>query len=250
MRRLSLAPALMLAATAAALMTPAMVSAQDDQGAMRMIPAGGPVLSLSVTEAIDSAPDMATLSTGVQTNAQTAQEAMSQNAALMEKLIAAVTRGGVERKDIQTSGINLSPQYDYSNRSDGQPPRFLGYQASNQLTLTIRQIDKAGALIDAMVSAGATNINGPTFGIAEPERILDQARAKAVQTAQARANLYAQATGYRTARLIAVDESGNMPRPVPMPRMAMMAQSDAGTEIQPGQVSSSITLGVQFVLER
>lgn len=246
MQRLSLA----LAATAAALMTPAMASAQDDQGPVRMIPAGGPVLSLSVTESIDSAPDLATLSTGVQTNAPTAQAAMTQNAALMDKLIAALTRGGVARRDIQTSGINLSPQYDYSNRGNAEQPRFLGYQASNQLTLTIRQIDKAGALIDAMVAAGATNINGPSFGITEPERILDQARTKAIQTAQARANLYAQATGYRTARLIAVDESGNMPRPVPMPRMAMMAQADAGTQVEPGQVSSSITLGVQFVLER
>jgi len=246
MRRLSLA----LAASAVALMTPGMAPAQDREGGMRMIPAGGPLLSLSVTESIDSAPDIATLSTGVQTNAQTAQEAMTQNAALMDKLIAAVTRAGVERKDIQTSGINLAPQYDYSNRGNGQQPRFLGYQANNQLTLTIRQIDKAGALIDAMVGAGATNINGPTFGIAEPERLLDQARAKAIQTAQARANLYAQATGYGSARLIAVNEGGAVPRPMPVPRMAMMATAEAGTQVEPGQVSSSITLSVQFVLER
>jgi len=241
---------LLLAASAFALMVPAMAPAQEAQGGAAMIPAGGPLISLSVTESIESAPDIATLSTGVQTNAPTAQEAMRQNAALMDKLIAAVTRSGVERKDIQTSGINLSPQYDYSNRGNGQQPRFLGYQASNQLTLTIRHIDKAGELIDTMVAAGATNLSGPNFAIADPAAQLDQARTKAVQTAQTRANLYAQAAGYRSARLVSISEGGNYEPPRPMPRMAMAVQQDAATQVEPGQVSSAITLNVRYVLER
>jgi len=241
---------LILAVAASALMAPVMASAQQVPGGTAMAPAGGPLLTLSVTESMDSAPDIATLSTGVQTRAASAREAMTQNAAQMDKLIAALVRGGVERRDIQTSGINLSPQYDYSDRTNGQPPRFIGYEASNQLSLTIRRIDKAGELIDAMVAAGATNLNGPSFSIAAPGRLLDQARTKAIQTAQARADLYAQATGYQTARLIAISEGGNSPPPMPMPRMAMAAQADSATQVEPGQVSSSITLSVQFVLER
>lgn len=239
---------LLLAATAA-LMAPAMASAQQ-QGAVPMVPASGPLLSLSVTESIESAPDMATVNTGVQTSALAARDAMAQNATQMDKLIAALLKGGIERKDIQTSGINLSPRYDYSNRKEGEGPRFLGYEASNQLTVQVRKLDKAGELVDAMVAAGATNINGPSFGIAEPDKLLDQARAKALKTAQARANLYAQATGHRSAKLIAISEGGSFQPPMPVFGMrAMSADSAPQTKIEPGQISSSMSLNVQYVLK-
>lgn len=245
MRRLPL----LLAATAA-LMTPAIISAQPQAPAGHVAPKG-PMLSLSVTESVNSAPDMATLSTGVQTRALTAKEAMTQNATQMDKLIATLVKAGIERKDIQTSGINLNPRYDYSNRTEEQGPRFIGYEASNQLSVVVRKLDRAGDLIDSLVSAGATNINGPSFGIAEPDKLLDQARTKALKTAQARANLYAQATGFRTARLVSISEGGGF-APPPMPVMMMARDSAAAapaTKIEPGEVSTSISLNVQYMLE-
>lgn len=239
-----------LLAAAAVLMAPAVASAQT-QGPVPMVPATGPVLGLSVSESIESAPDMATISTGVQTRALAAKDAMAQNAAQMDKLVAALLKGGIERKDIQTSGINLNPQYDYSQRSDGQPPRFIGYEANNQLTVKVRKIDKAGELVDAMVGAGATNVNGPTFGIAEPDKLLDQARLKSLKTAQERANLYAQATGYKSARLISISEGGGYSPPMPVMMTARMdAAAAPQTKIEPGQISTSISLNVQYVLER
>lgn len=241
----------LLLAASAALMAPALATAQQPQGHGPMVPTTGPLLSLSVSESIESAPDMATINTGVQTRAPTAKEAMAQNAAQMDRLVAALVKGGIERKDIQTSGINLNPQYDYSNRTEGQGPRFLGYEASNQLSVKVRKLDKAGELVDAMVTAGATNINGPAFGIAEPDRLLDQARTKALKTAQERANLYAQATGYRTARLVAVSEGGGFQPPMPVFGMrAMAAEAAPQTKIEPGQISTSISLNVQYMLER
>lgn len=219
------------------------------QAVPAVVPMTGPVVSLSVTESVDSAPDMATVGTGVQTRAPTAREAMAANAAAMEKLIAAILKAGIARQDIQTSGINLSPQYDYSNQADGQGPRFIGYEASNQLSVKIRRIDKAGDVIDAMVQAGATNINGPSFGIADDTALLRQAREKAIKTAQERATFYAQAAGYRSVRLLSISENGDMPRPVPM---VMMARADAApkTAVEPGQLSTSVTLSFQYVLER
>ena len=221
------------------------------QPGQRMMAQRGPMVSLSVTESVDAAPDIAMLSTGVETRAQTAKAAMTQNAAKIDTLIAALVKAGIERKDIQTSGINLNPQYDYSNRTEGEGPRFLGYQANNNLSVTIRKIDKAGELIDAMVAAGATNINGPSFSIADTEPLLNQARTKAIATAQARANLYAQATGYRSAHLVAIDETGGSQPMPPMPYMrgAAVAQ-DAATKIEPGQLSTSITLNFRYMLER
>jgi uncharacterized protein YggE len=245
MRRLPL-----LLAASAAFMIPAIASAQAQPVAGHAT-AKGPMLSLSVSESIQSTPDMATLSTGVQTRALTAKEAMSQNATQMDKLIATLVKAGIERKDIQTSGINLNPRYDYSNRSEEQGPKFIGYEASNQLTVVVRKIDRAGDLIDSLVTAGATNINGPTFGIAEPDKLLDQARVKALKTAQSRANLYAQATGFRTARLISISEGGGFsPPPVPVMMMARDSVAAApATKIEPGEVSTSISLNVQYVLE-
>ena len=155
-----------------------------------------PVVPLNVTESVEAAPDVATVGTGVQPRAQTAQAAMQQNAAQTEKLIAALAKAGIAKADIQTSGINLSAQYDYNNR-DNQPqgPRFIGYEASNQLTVKLRDITRVGASLDAMVAAGAPNISGPNFSIDDPSPLLVQARGTALKSAKAQADFYAQAAG-------------------------------------------------------
>lgn len=239
--------ALSLVLAAAAL--PLGAAAAQAQMAPAVTPVTGPVVSLSVTESVESAPDMATVGTGVQTRALTAKEAMSLNATAMDKLVAAILKAGIERKDIQTSGITLNPQYDYSNRTEGQGPKFLGYEASNQLTVKIRKIAAAGDIVDRMVGAGATNINGPSFGIADDSGLLRTAREKAIKTAQDRAGFYAQAAGYRTVRLLSISENGDMPRPMPM---AMMRADSAmaKTNIEPGQLSTSVTLSFQYALEK
>jgi uncharacterized protein YggE len=240
----------LLLAASAALLAPATALAQPQQGPVPMVPAGGPLLSLSVSESVESTPDIATIMTGVQTRALSAKDAMGENAARMERLIAALVKGGVDRKDIQTSGINLAPQYDYANRTEGQGPRFIGYEASNQLSVTVRRLATAGDLVDAMVAAGATNISGPAFGIADPARLLDEARSKAIRTAQARADLYARATGHRGARLVTIVEGGGYAPPMPMVMRMEAAADAAATKIEPGQISSTVSLSLQYVLER
>ena len=211
-----------------------------------------PVVTLNVTETVEAAPDQAIVGTGVQTRALTAAAAMRENAAKMEKLIAALTKAGIARKDVQTSGINLSAQYDYSNR-DGQPsgPRFIGYEASNQLTIKLHDVKKIGALLDTLVEAGATNVNGPSFSIADPAPMLAQARAAALKSAKAQADFYAQAAGYRSARLISIAESssGGHP-PIPMVTARFKADAESATPVEPGQVGSSVSLTVQYALER
>ncbi len=207
-----------------------------------------PLLTLSAQGEVRARPDMATVGTGVETRAQTARDAMAQNAAQMERLVAALLKAGIERKHIQTSSINLSPQYDYSN--SGQPPRFIGYQASNQLSVVAHDLARLGSLIDAMVAAGATNINGPSFGVVDDGALLRQAREKALDEAKARAQFYAARAGYRTVRLVSISEQGGG-YPVPMPMMAMAKEAAApATPIEPGQIATSVTLSVQYVMER
>lgn len=212
-----------------------------------------PVVTLNVTETVEAAPDMATVGTGVQTRAMTAAQAMGDNATQMTSLINALTKAGIARKDIQTSGINLSPQYDYSGRNpDGSqsPPKFTGYEASNQLTVKLRDIKSVGPMLDKMVAAGATNLSGPTFTISDPTPMIVQARAAALKTAKQQGDFYAQATGYRSARLLSIAESSSSGRQ-PMPMMAMRVKAEmADTPVEPGQVSSAVTLTVQYALDK
>ena len=185
--------ALALMAAAAAVSIPAMAVAQTSV----TIAETAPVVTLNVTETVEAAPDQVVVGTGVQTRAPTAAQAMRDNAVKMDRLIATLAKAGIPKKDIQTSGINLSAQYDYSNQN-GQPagPRFIGYEASNQLTIKLRDIKKTGQLLDTLVEAGATNVNGPSFSIEDPTPMLAQARGAALKSAKAQADFYAQAAGY------------------------------------------------------
>ncbi len=212
-----------------------------------------PVVTLTVTESVEAAPDVATVGTGVQTRAPTAAQAMRDNAAKTEKLIAALAKAGIAKKDIQTSGINLNAQYDYSNRNNGEgQPRFLGYEASNQLTVKLRDVKQVGSLLDAMVAAGATNVNGPSFSIEDPSPLHQQARGTALKTAKAQADFYAQAAGYSSARLLSIAESNSGGRPAEIMVTASRFKADAApsTPVEPGQVSASVTLTVQYALVR
>ena len=243
---------LILATTAAALALamPGAVTAQTQaQQGTQMTDA--PLLSFSITEEIRSAPDRARVGAGVQTSAPTAVEAMRTNAAAMTRLTAALRRAGIEGRNIQTSGINLSAQYDYTPQQQGQPPRLIGYQVTNMVSVVTSDIANLGRLLDTLVEAGGTNIDGPSFFIDNPDAALDTARQRAMTRATERATLYARAAGYTRGRLIAVSEGGPMPiQPMPVMAMARAESADVATPVQPGQVSNAITLTLQYRLER
>ncbi len=237
----------LIAASMAALpMTPAM--AQAPTGAPMSVQA--PLLSFSVTEEVRAAPDEASVSAGVTTTASTAVEAMQANAAAMTKLIAAAKAQGIKDEDIQTSGIGLSPQYDYSERTPGQPPRFIGYQVTNSVRATTNKIDEIGPLLDALVAAGGTNIGGPWFAMEDPDAMLVGARGAAIKAAEAKAQDYARLAGFSGAVLVSISEGSFASPPMPMPKMARAyaAEADASTPVEPGQVGNSLTLNFQYRL--
>lgn len=172
-------------------------------------------------------PDLATISLGVTTDAPTAAQALTGNATQMNKVIAALKKAGIEDRDVQTSGLNVNPQYIYEQN---QPPKLNGYQASNQVTIRVRDLSKLGQTVDATVSAGATNVGGISFGLQNPDAAEDAARQDAVKALQAKAELYARATGYRIVRLVSLNEGGGyqpMPQPMPMYAMAKREMSDS-----------------------
>ncbi len=210
----------------------------------------GTLLSISATGEASRTPDIATMSTGVVTQAADANAAMRDNAVQMDRMMAALRTAGIAARDIQTSGINLNPQYKYA---ENMPPVIVGYQASNTVNVKVRELAKLGKVLDALVAQGANQINGPSFGIDKPEAAFEEARLAAVKKAQAQAQTYANALGLQVKRIISISEGGaSLPRPVPM--MRMMAAADAGyakeTSVAPGESSVSVSVEMVFELGR
>jgi uncharacterized protein YggE len=238
--------AALVAGTAMAVQAPAMA---QQGGAMHMTGEHHPLVSFTVSEEVRSRPDVASVGAGVQVTAATAVEAMRQNAAAMDKLIKAAKAAGIKDENIQTAGINLSSQYDYSNRVEGQPPRFVGYQVSNNVTVTTDKIDKIGALLDTLVAAGGTDISGPSFGVKDPEAQTASVRGKVMAEGKAKAEDYARLAGYRTAELVSLSEGGGY-APSPRVMMAKMeaVAADASTPVEPGRVGHSLSLSFTYRL--
>jgi len=236
-----------LFATAAG-MTLASMSASAQDARPLLMPVDGTVLDVSADGVSTRTPDLAVIQAGVVTQNATASEAMRQNSAQMAKVLAALRKAGVAERDVQTSSIQLSPQYRYAQN---EPPVITGYQASNQVTVRFRDVAKSGTILDALVREGANNISGPNLTIDKPEAALDEARTAAVATARARAELYAKAAGLRVDRILSISEGNAGPPPMPvMVRAESFAPApQADTQIAAGEQELRVTLSVRFLLK-
>lgn len=206
----------------------------------------GPVVELNVYESIDVAPDIATIGAGVTTEAPTATAALRQNSAEMQKVIARIKALGVAETDIQTTGINLNARYDYDQQT--QRSVFRGYQAANRVSVTLRKIDEAGRVLDALVEAGATDLSGPSFAIDDDEPAKAEARKRAVARAEAQARAYATLLGYAGVKVLAISESVAASGPVfeSAKLRTVSVQAAAPPPVQPGLVQTGIGVSVTY----
>ncbi len=235
MKNLTIPAAIALAALAS---TPALSAGVE-------IEAKGPVIELSVYESVNVDPDMATIGAGVTTEAATATAALRQNSVEMRRVIDRIKKLGIAEKDIQTTGINLHPRYDYDQQNQRQV--FRGYQVSNRVSVKLRKIEDTGKVLDELVSAGATDLSGPSFSIENDDLAKDAARKRAVERARDRANAYAAMFGYSGVRVLQVSESvvGRGPMPITRDVSVEMAKaSDA--PVQPGQVEAGVNVSITF----
>jgi uncharacterized protein YggE len=193
-------------------------------------------------------PDMAVLQLGVTTEAATAQAAMGDNTTRMNAVLAAVRAAGVRAEDVQTAGVNLNPQYRYEQN---QPPQLTGYQASNSVTVSVHDLAKAGAVLDAAVKAGANQVRGISFRLADPTPVENAAREAAVRAVQAKADLYARATGTHVVRLVSLGEGGGATiPPLPVPPVAMRAAQVAAVPVAPGELTVRETVTAVYEVAR
>lgn len=208
-----------------------------------------PALNLSAYGEVKTAPDMATISFGVVTEATTAAEAMRLNATRMNQVMAALRRAGIAERDVQTSGLNLSAQYDYVQN---EPPRLRGYQANNRVTVIINDLSAVGTTADAVVAAGVNQIEGISFGLRDSTGAENRARQIAVRNLQAKAALYAQALGVELGGIRSLSEGGGYaPRP-PMPyaRAEMAMDSSGPTPVAAGELTVRIDITGIYDLNR
>jgi uncharacterized protein YggE len=189
---------------------------------------------------ISAAPDYAEITAGVTTKAKTAKEAADANSKLMAAVMAALLDVGIAKKDIQTSQFSVQPIYTTQGNTE---PKLTGFSASNQVTVTVRQIDKVSEIVDRMVSAGATNIGNLAFLHSDMSKLLDQARESAVADARRKAELYARASGVTLGRVVWINE-GSTYTPF-APKMALR-QLAVATPIATGEDTLRVEITVGF----
>ena len=227
MKRLAVAAlaALVVLASAAAFLWPAGAGAVDNGDTATGVTVQG---SASVTVK----PDRADLSFGVTEQARSARAALAANAGEMKRVIASLGAAGAE--DIRTQSVSLSPQYGSSNA-------VTGYVAENSVSVTVKDVARAGAVIDAAVGAGANQVSGPSLSSSDASELYRRALKAAVEDARARARALADAAGVTLGRVTQVVEGGSAPQPL---EISAKAEAADATPIEPGvqQIEADVTV--------
>ena len=199
-------------------------------------------------------PDMATIQTGVVTNAKTAVEALAANNQAMEALMKALKERNTDSKDMQTSGFSVYPEYarlpPNARGGNRQTNQIIGYRVTNNVSVKVRNLARLGEILDALVQAGSNRVSGISFGIANTRPIANEARKNAIDDARGRAELYAQATGTKVGKVISISEQSiQPPRPMFQARMAMAESSPVPVATGEQEVTASINVMYELVVE-
>jgi uncharacterized protein YggE len=193
---------------------------------------------------VSAVPDMAIVQFGVSREAPEAGAAMRSASEAMAAVLNSIGAAGIARDDVRTTRIGLDPQWSYSQ--DGTSPRLTGYVASNDLSVTVRDLDGLGDLLDAVVAEGVNTMTGLSFAVADPTELEDTARAAAVEDAVRKAGTLAWASGVNLGEVISISESaGGI---APMPRFEAAMADRAAVPVAAGQVEISVTVTAVFAI--
>lgn len=208
-----------------------------------------PRISVSARGNASAAPDMAIVSAGVVSRATSARAAMADNARLMSRVFQELEAAGVPKKHIQTTQLNLNPQYDYSDR---KAPRITGYQASNTVRVTSHDLKNLGNMLDVLVNVGANQIHSIQFGLQDSDNIYALARKDAVLQARSKAKTLAEAAGVTLGKVLHIAEGHeiNQPMPYQLAARADGASFKASTPVAGGEQSYSVTVTMIYAIRQ
>ena len=202
-------------------------------------------LTMSGEGEVMAVPDMVTLSAGVTSEASTAAAALSANSTRMQGVFAALKKMDVADKDIQTTNFSVAPQN--TGGANDQPRRISGYLMNNEVRVRLNDVSKLGMALDTLVAAGANQIYGVSFGIKDEAALLDQARAKAVNEAKAKAAIFAKAAGVTLGPILSINENAiSAPRPT-FEAMSVTASRVAPTAV--GEENVTATVSIVWILQ-
>jgi len=203
-------------------------------------------ISVTGTGKTTLVPDRFSFTAGVQTTAPTVEEAVNQNNAKIANVIAALKKAGATDQEIRTTNFSIFPQQVYEQ---GQAPRVVGYQASNQVVVTKKDIGVAGRLLQVALNAGVNETSGLNFEVSDLARGRDQGLKAAFEDARAKATLLAQPAGRVLGRAMMITEGTEAtppPRPMPMAVMAAKGEAISQVPVEGGTRELAYTISVVF----
>lgn len=216
-----------LALAAALSLSPgATAFAQNTEAAFRTS-----TLNLSATGEVRAPPDIVTLALGATSEASSAQAATTQTTQRINAVVAALRRQGIAPRDIQTQYVNLTPRYSDNSNA---PREIIPQRATTALMVTVRDIDRAGALMDIAIAAGANQVQGVRFGLSDPAAAKRQARDTALRALQDNAAQVADVMGHRVVRLVTV--SAQAYSEIVMTANRVQEPSAPGSRFEPGEI--------------
>jgi uncharacterized protein YggE len=209
-------------------------------------------VTVSGTGMAEVTPDMAVVTLGVQSDAQTAKEAMTENSSQMEAVMNALRSAGVASTDIKTTSIQLYPRYDTTPvasqpEQPTQPNRLTGFTAVNVVELKVRNLANLGAVLDQAVTAGSNQIQGIRFDVSDPVKAVDQAREAAMRDASRKAQQLVSLANTRLGQVLTINESSRVP--VPAVAVMEMRAADSSVPVSPGTQTITVDLQVTWELQ-
>jgi hypothetical protein len=215
-------------------------------------PAANPqvrTLNVNGTSQVYLTPDIAYINLGVHTQSEDAKQALADNTAQAEALRSALKELGIEDKDIQTSNFSVYPsqQYDDNGKITG-----IIFMVDNTVYVTVRKLDKLGDILSAAVEAGANNINGISFDVADKAAAIEQGRAEAVKNARQQAESLAKAAGVTLVNIQNISYYNSYPTPLAMDVKAMggsMMEYAASVPVATGQMIITVDVSVVYEIK-
>lgn len=204
---------------------------------------------VSAQASVSVAPDRAEIGVGVESRARTAAQASADNARIQAAVLQALRRQGVTGADLQSRSVQVTPEFQYPR--EGGRPTLTGYVARNEVSVTLRDLSKVGAVIDAALAAGSTQITGPRFSIANPDSARREALDAAVRKAMADAQVMARAAGVQVGRVLELSQPMAGIPEVGAPQMLMRVSADAApTPVEAGLISIEATVQLRIAIHR
>lgn len=191
-------------------------------------------------------PDIAYISIGVHTEGENAADAVSKNTTQSQKVAHVLSDSDIADKDIQTSNFSISPQQEYDDKGQVTGTKYV---VDNTVFVTIRDLNKLGDILDAVVSAGSNSVSGIQFDVEDKVSALSEARKAAVADAQAQAGELAKAAGVKLGPIQSINLYGGFPVPVFEGKGGGSVQASAEVPISPGQLSLSVEVNVIYEIQ-